>query len=78
MVMLAMLYLLTTKGTLAGLATMLTLKDALEIVKVLMPQRQLTYDDAVEIIKEKHENRERSRLVRLKAQEALIAGCEMF
>jgi FOG: Transposase len=78
MVMLAMLYLLTTKATLAGLATKLTLKDALEIVKVLLPQRQLTYEDAVEIIKEKHENRERSRLTRLKAQEELLAGCEVF
>jgi len=78
MVMLAMLYLLTTKATLAGLATKLTLQDALEIVKVLLPQRQLTYEDAVEIIKEKHENRERSRLTRLKAQEELLAGCEIF
>ncbi|MCE2982532.1 MAG: hypothetical protein LW832_03085 [Parachlamydia sp.] len=76
MVMLAMLYLLTTKAALTGLADMLTLKDALEIVKVLMPQRQLTYEDAVEIIREKHENRERSRLVRLKAQAELLASCE--
>ena len=76
MVMLAMLYLLTTKATLVGLATMLTLKDALEIVKVLMPQKQLTYEDAVEILREKHENRERSRLSRLKDQEALLADCE--
>lgn len=76
MVMLAMLYLLNTKATLSDLADMLTLKDALEIVKVLMPQRQLTYEDAVEIIREKHENRERSRLVRLKAQTELLASCE--
>lgn len=78
MVMLAMLYLLTTRAALDDLATMLTLKDALEIVKAVMPQRQLTYEDVVEIIREKHENRERSRLVRLKAQEALLAECEMF
>ena len=76
MVMLAMLYLLTTKATLVGLASKLTLKDALEIVKVLMPQKPPTYEELVEIIKEKHENRERSRLSRLKDQEALLAGCE--
>jgi SRSO17 transposase len=78
MVMLAMLYLLTTKATLAGLATKLTLNDALEIVKALVPQKQITYEDAVEIIREKHENREKSRLARLKAQEELIAGCTLF
>lgn len=78
MVMLAVLYLLTTKATLVGLATKLTLKDALEIVKVLMPQRQLTCEDVVEILKEKHENRERSRLARLKDQAALLAGCDGF
>ncbi len=76
MVMLAMLYLLTTRAALADQANMLSLKDALEIVKVLMPQRRLTYDDAVEIIREKHENRERSQLVRLKAQAELLATCE--
>jgi SRSO17 transposase len=76
MVMLAVLYLLTTKATLAGFATKLTLKDALEIMKVVMPQKQLTCEDAVEILREKHENRERSRLARLKDQEALLADCE--
>jgi SRSO17 transposase len=75
MVMLAMLYLLTTKATLVGLATKLTLKDALEIIKVVMPRKQLTCEDAVEILREKHENRERSRLARLKDQEALLADC---
>ncbi len=76
MVMLAMLYLLTTKATLASLATKLTLNDALEIVKTLMPQKQLTHEDAVEILREKHENREKSRLARLKDQKALLADCE--
>jgi SRSO17 transposase len=78
MVMLAMLYLLTTKGVLTGLAAKLTLKDALEIVKVLMPQKQLTIEDVVEILREKHENRERSRLSRLKDQESLLEGCKVF
>jgi SRSO17 transposase len=74
MVMLAMLYLLTTKGVLTGLASKLTLKDALEIVKVLLPQKQPDIDDIVETIREKHENRERSRLSRLTAQKALLEG----
>lgn len=78
MVMLAMLYLLTTKATLVGLATKLTLKDALLIIKVTIPQRQLTYEDAVEIIQENHENRERSRLSRLRDQEKLLADCEVL
>ena len=78
MVILAMLYLLTTKGGLTGLAAKLTLKDALEIVKVLMPQKQLTIEDVVEILREKHENRERSRLSRLKDQESLWEGCEVL
>ena len=73
-----MLYLLTTKAALVGLATKLTLKDALLIVKVIVPQRQLTYEDAIEIIQENHENRERSRLSRLKAQEKLLADCEVL
>lgn len=78
MVMLAMLYLLMTKGVFVGLASKLSLNDALEIVKVLMPRKQLTYDDAVNILKEKHENRERSRLARLKIQKALLEDYEVF
>ena len=76
MVMLAVLYLLSTRATLTEFASKLTLKDALEIVKVLVPQRQPTYEEAVEMLREKHENREKSRLVRLKQQEALLAECE--
>lgn len=76
MVMLAVLYLLTTRATLTEFASKLTLKDALEIVKVLVPRRQPTYDEAIAMLREKHENRERSRLSRLKDQAALIAECE--
>jgi SRSO17 transposase len=66
MVMLAVLYLLTTRATLTEFASKLTLKDALEIVKVLVPRRQPTYKEAIDMLREKHENRERSRLIRLK------------
>jgi hypothetical protein len=63
MVMLAVLYLLTTRATLTEFASKLTLKDALEIVKVLVPRRQPTYKEAIDMLREKHENRERSRLI---------------
>jgi len=76
MVMLAVLYLLTTRKTLTEFASKLTLKDALEIVKVLVPRRQPTYEETVAMLREKHENRERSRLARLRDQEDLIAECE--
>jgi hypothetical protein len=76
MVMLAVLYLLTTRTTLTEFASKLTLKDALEIVKVLVPQRQLSYEEAIDMLREKHENRERSRLIRLEQQASLLAECE--
>jgi hypothetical protein len=76
MVMLAVLYLLTTRATLTEFASKLTLKDALEIVKVLVPRRQPTYKEAIDMLREKHENRERSRLIRLKQQAGLLAECE--
>lgn len=77
MVMLAVLYLLTTRDSLKEFADKLTLKDALEIVKVLVPKRQPTYEEAIEMLREKHENRERSRLARLKDQKDVLAECEM-
>lgn len=78
MVMLAILYLLTTRATLTGFASKLTLKDALEIVKVLVPRRQPTYEEAIDMLREKHENRERSRLSRLQQQANLLAECEII
>ena len=75
MVMLAVLYLLTTRATLTEFASKLTLKDALEIVKVLVPRRQPTYAEAIAMLREKHENRERSRLSRLKDQAAIMEEC---
>ena len=73
MVMLAILYLLTMRSALTEFANKLTLKDALEIVKVLVPQRQPTYEELIDMLREKHENREQSRLTRLKQQEQLLA-----
>jgi SRSO17 transposase len=73
MVMLAILYLLTLRSALTEFANKLTLKDALEIVKVLVPQRQPTYEELIDMLREKHENREQSRLTRLKQQEQLLA-----
>ena len=76
MVMLAVLYLLTTRTALTEFASKFTLKDALEMVKVLVPQRQPTPEEFVEILREKHENRERSRLTRLQQQADLLAEFE--
>lgn len=73
MVMLAILYLLMMRSAIIECANKLTLKDALEIVKALVPQRQLTYEEVVDMLREKHENRERSRLTRLHHQEQLLA-----
>ena len=78
MVMLAMLYLLTQKAALIDIVLMLTLKDALEIMQVVMPKRHLTPEDVVNILREKHENREMLRLTRLKAQEKLLAECKNY
>ena len=68
MVMLAMLFLLTIKTALKEKIEKMTLKDALWIVEGLVPRRQLTYEERVEIIAENNRNRERSRQTRLEAQ----------
>jgi len=68
MVMLAMLFLLTLKTSLKEKVEKMSLKDALWIVEGLVPRRQLTYEERVEIIAENNRNRERSRQIRLEAQ----------
>jgi len=68
MVMLAMLFLLTLKTALKEKVEKMSLKDALWIVEGLVPRRQLTYEERVEIIAENNRNRERSRQIRLEAQ----------
>ena len=67
-VILAMLFLLKLKCQLKAKAPMMTLQDALNIVKIAMPKKELTYDDAVRIIKKNHQNRFNSRQYRLKKQ----------
>lgn len=66
MVLLAMLFLLQLKQTLRPKAAMLTLQDALEILQVVLPKRQLTYQEAIDHIRKKHLKRFRSRRSRLR------------
>ena len=78
MVMLAMLFLLTIKNSLAEEADKMSLKDALWLVEAIVPRRQLTYEETLAIIRENNENRERSRQSRLEAQLKSLEGCEIF
>jgi SRSO17 transposase len=72
MVLLAMLFLLYLKRSLAPKAPMITLQDALEILRVAMPKKELSFDEAVELIHQKHLNRFRSRNCRLNKQQAWL------
>jgi SRSO17 transposase len=78
MVMLAMLFLLTIKNSLVEKADKMSLKDALWLVEAIVPRKQLTYEETLAIIRENHENRERSRQARLEAQLKSLEGCEVF
>jgi hypothetical protein len=72
MVLLAMLFLLYLKRRLASKAPMITLQDALDILKVALPKKELSFDEAVELIRKKHLNRFRSRNCRLNKQRAWL------
>ena len=61
MALLAMLFLLQLKHTLRGQALLLSLQDVHDILKVVMPRKQLSVEDVVELIRQKHLNRLRSR-----------------
>ncbi len=61
MVLLAMLFLLYLKRNLAPKAPMTTLQDSLEILKVALPKKELSFDEAIELIYQRHLNRFRSR-----------------
>ena len=61
MALLAMLFLLQLKHTLRGQAPLLSLQDVHDILKVVMPRKQLSVEDVVELIRQKHLNRLRSR-----------------
>lgn len=69
MVLLAMLFLLQLKHTLRPNAPMLTLQDVHEILRVVMPRKSLSFEEVVELIRQKHLNRWRSRNSYLKKQE---------
>ena len=60
MVLLAMLFLLRLKRRLAPKSPMLTLKDSLEILKIVMPKKKLSFEEAAELIYKKHLNRSRN------------------
>ena len=68
MTMLAMLFLVTLRKNLASQAPILTLQDAKQILEILLPKKNLTLEDAVKIIEQKHWNRYCSRSSRLKKQ----------
>ena len=72
MVILAMLFLLYLKRQLAPKAPMLTLQDAQEILKVVMPKKELSFEEAVELIRKKHLNRFRARNSSLQKQQILL------
>jgi len=69
MVLLAMLFLLRLKRRLAPKAPMLTLKDSLEILKIVMPKKKLSFEEAAELIYKKHLNRFRSRNCKLQKKQ---------
>lgn len=69
MVLLAMLFLLRLKRKLAPKAPMLTLKDSVEILKIVMPKKKLSFEEAAELIYKKHLNRFRSRHCRLQKKQ---------
>ena len=68
MVLLAMLFLLQLKQTLKPKVPLITLQDAVEILEVVMPKKQLTFEEAVDHIRKKHLNRLQSRNSRLRSE----------
>jgi SRSO17 transposase len=72
MVLLAILFLLHLQHTLRPKAPMLTLQDARDILAVVLPKRQLTCADALELIRNKHLHRLRSRNSRVRKQNAQL------
>ena len=77
MVLLAMLFLLRLKRKLAPKAPMLTLQDSVEILKIVMPKKKLSFEEAAELIYKKHLNRCRSRNCRLQKEQIWLKdnGC---
>lgn len=69
LVMLAMVFLLTLRNNLVDKAPMMSLQDALLIVRTTMGRKVLTDEDARDIILENHKNRDRSRKSKLRKQQ---------
>ena len=61
MTLLAMLFLLRLQVTLKERAPRLTINDAREILEVVLPQKQLGLEEAVEYIRLKHQKRDAAR-----------------
>jgi hypothetical protein len=74
MVILAMLFLLYLKRQLSPNAPMFTLQDAQEILKVVIPKKELSFDEAVELIRKKHLNRFRSHNSSLRKQQIWLTS----
>ena len=72
MVLLAMLFLLQLKHTLRPQAPMITLQDVVELLKVIMPRKQLSVEEVVDLIYQKHLNRFRSRKSFLSKQKEFL------
>lgn len=70
LVMLAMVYLLTLRNKLLDKAPLMSLHDALLIVRTTMGRKTLTDEDARNIILENHKNRHGSRQSKLRKQKA--------
>lgn len=77
MVLLAMVFLVSLRKQLGNKAPMLTLQDAKEILEVVMPKKNLSFEDAVNLIREKHFNRFRSRNSRASRQKKLLSPQEL-
>ena len=78
MVLLAMLFLLQLKQSLRPKAPLITLQDAAEILEVVLPKKQLTFEEAVDHIRDKHLNRLRSRNSRLRRQNVQLKAVAGF
>jgi SRSO17 transposase len=72
MVLLAMVFLEFLRKKLGAKAPLMTLQDAQEILEVALPRKTLSLDEAVEIIRQKHLNRYRSRESSLRKQQGLF------
>lgn len=64
--LLAMLFLLELQMSLKDKAPMMTVQDAREILQEILPKREITEKDLIEIIRRKHQQRFNARQAHLK------------